>query len=184
MKNSHKLNVDLIFSAVISALKNLQDKIRKLELERGAAEDNLKSLAIETNKYRDILQRDRDIEEPRQSAVSKNTQGRESDLPLSSNHVTLNLHQENGGISPKSQPSFSQDRDGEVTSLSTRYSLNSHPDVKDDARKMLSQSRGIGRSFVYTHIYSLPAITVTHLTTLYFYFYPHLSALLTFFALW
>ncbi|XP_076079412.1 centrosomal protein of 57 kDa-like isoform X2 [Mytilus galloprovincialis] len=128
-------------TAVISALKNLQDKIRKLELERGAAEDNLKSLAIETNKYRDILQRDRDIEEPRQSAVSKNTQGRESDLPFSSNHVTLNLHQENGGISPKSQPSFSQDRDGEVTSLSTRYSLNSHPDVKDDARKMLSQSR-------------------------------------------
>ncbi|XP_071136170.1 centrosomal protein of 57 kDa-like isoform X4 [Mytilus edulis] len=67
-------------TAVISALKNLQDKIRKLELERGAAEDNLKSLAIETNKYRDILQRDRDIEEPRQSAVSKNTQELESQL--------------------------------------------------------------------------------------------------------
>lgn len=127
-------------SAVISALKNLQDKIRKLELERGAAEDNLKSLAIETNKYRDILQRDRNIDEPRQSMVSKNTQGRESDLP-SSSHVTLNSHQENGGNSPKSRPSYSQEHDRGITSPSTRYSLNSHPELREDATKMLKQSR-------------------------------------------
>jgi hypothetical protein len=30
---------------VVSALRNLQDKVRKLELERSAAEDNLKCLA-------------------------------------------------------------------------------------------------------------------------------------------
>ena len=130
------------FSAVISALKNLQDKIRKLELERGAAEDNLKSLAIETNKYRDILQRDRDIDEPRQSTVSKNTQGRESELPSSSPHVTLSLHRENDEKSPKIQPSYSQEHDREATSPSTRYSLNSRPELKEDASKMLKQSRG------------------------------------------
>ena len=138
---------------MISALKNLQEKIRKLELERGAAEDNLKCLAVETNKYRDILQRDRDLEEPRQSTVSKNTQGRESDLPLSSNHVTLNSHQENGGITLKSQPFNSQDCSHEGTPLSTRFSFKSHSELREDASKMLSQSQGISPCFSLLHIY-------------------------------
>lgn len=38
--------------AVLSALKGLQDKIRKLELERAQAEKNLKSLATETDLYK------------------------------------------------------------------------------------------------------------------------------------
>jgi len=41
--------------AVMSALKGLQTKIRELELERGHAETNLKSLATETSRYRDLL---------------------------------------------------------------------------------------------------------------------------------
>lgn len=40
------------FAAVLSALKVLQDKIRKLELERYDAEKKLKSLATETNLYK------------------------------------------------------------------------------------------------------------------------------------
>ena len=65
------------FSAVISALKNLQEKIRKLEVERGTAENNLKSLAAETTKYKNILQKEpKNI--PGQSTVSKHTQGRVS----------------------------------------------------------------------------------------------------------
>ena len=62
------------FTAVISALKNLQEKIRKLEVERGTAENNLKSLAAETTKYKNILQKEpKNI--PGQSTVSKHTQG-------------------------------------------------------------------------------------------------------------
>ena len=63
------------FTAVISALKNLQEKIRKLEVERGTAENNLKSLAAETTKYKNILQKEpKNI--PGQSTVSKHTQGK------------------------------------------------------------------------------------------------------------
>jgi hypothetical protein len=42
----------------MSALKGLQDKIRHLELERTAAEDNLRTLANETSRFREILQPD------------------------------------------------------------------------------------------------------------------------------
>eukprot|EP00057_Strongylocentrotus_purpuratus_P033194 XP_790540.2 PREDICTED: centrosomal protein of 57 kDa [Strongylocentrotus purpuratus] len=42
--------------AVVSALRGLQEKIRKLELERAHAENNLKSLSKETSQYRQSLQ--------------------------------------------------------------------------------------------------------------------------------
>nr|XP_054753231.1 centrosomal protein of 57 kDa-like [Lytechinus pictus] len=42
--------------AVVSALRGLQEKIRKLELERAQAETNLKSLSKETSQYRQTLQ--------------------------------------------------------------------------------------------------------------------------------
>ena len=42
-------------TAVMSALKGLQDKIKQLEIERTAAESNLKNLADETTQYRDML---------------------------------------------------------------------------------------------------------------------------------
>ena len=49
-----------IFSpAVISALKNLQDKVKKLELERTQAEQNLQTLASETEQYKDMLNHDK-----------------------------------------------------------------------------------------------------------------------------
>ncbi|BFZ10259.1 hypothetical protein BsWGS_13298 [Bradybaena similaris] len=40
---------------VISALKNLHEKVKKLELERNVAEQNLKSLASETEQYKELL---------------------------------------------------------------------------------------------------------------------------------
>ena len=61
--------------AVINALKNLQGKIHQLEVERTAAEDNLKSLANETHKYRNILHRDNERLQPTQTTVSKQNQG-------------------------------------------------------------------------------------------------------------
>ncbi|CAG5134354.1 unnamed protein product [Candidula unifasciata] len=41
--------------AVISALKNLHEKVKKLELERNVAEQNLHSLASETEQYKVLL---------------------------------------------------------------------------------------------------------------------------------
>ena len=43
-------------TAVMSALRGLQDKIRRLELERTDAEDNLRSLATETAHFSDNRQ--------------------------------------------------------------------------------------------------------------------------------
>ena len=45
----------------MSALRGLQDKIRQLETERSAAERNLKTLATETSRFRDILHTEPDI---------------------------------------------------------------------------------------------------------------------------
>ncbi|XP_029458235.1 centrosomal protein of 57 kDa [Rhinatrema bivittatum] len=42
--------------AIFSALKNLQEKIRKLELERTEAEANLKSLSKETSEYKKVIE--------------------------------------------------------------------------------------------------------------------------------
>ncbi|XP_060079671.1 centrosomal protein of 57 kDa-like isoform X2 [Ylistrum balloti] len=66
--------------AVISALKNLREKIRKLETERAAAETNLKSLAAETHKYKDILTKEPDHVEPTQTIMSQQSQELESQL--------------------------------------------------------------------------------------------------------
>ncbi|XP_005097145.2 centrosomal protein of 57 kDa-like isoform X2 [Aplysia californica] len=45
--------------AVISALRNLQDKVKKLEIERTAAEHNLRCLAEETEQYKGLVSSDR-----------------------------------------------------------------------------------------------------------------------------
>ncbi|OWF45927.1 centrosomal protein of 57 kDa-like isoform X2 [Mizuhopecten yessoensis] len=66
--------------AVISALKNLREKIRKLETERAAAETNLKSLAAETHRYKDILTKEPENVEPTQTVMSQQSQELESQL--------------------------------------------------------------------------------------------------------
>ncbi|XP_019629275.1 PREDICTED: centrosomal protein of 57 kDa-like isoform X11 [Branchiostoma belcheri] len=73
--------------AVISALKGLQDKIRKLELERTLAEDNLRSLASETQQYKDALQKRESEEEEERSEV------REPTIPLS-RHSQVDIQSE------------------------------------------------------------------------------------------
>ncbi|KAK3096863.1 hypothetical protein FSP39_004111 [Pinctada imbricata] len=76
-------------TAVISALKNLQEKIRRLEVERGAAESNLKTLAQETVRYKDILQKEHASDVPVQSTVSKHTQELESQLSAAESRSRL-----------------------------------------------------------------------------------------------
>ncbi|XP_070568116.1 centrosomal protein of 57 kDa-like isoform X2 [Ptychodera flava] len=66
--------------AVISALKGLQEKIRKLESERTMAEENLRSLATETSQYKEILQKEQTVTEASQTEMSKHSQELESQL--------------------------------------------------------------------------------------------------------
>lgn len=66
--------------AVVSALKGLQEKIRKLELERADAEDNLKKLAAESRHYKDVLQKEMTTRESTQGVISKQNKQLEDDL--------------------------------------------------------------------------------------------------------
>ncbi|XP_046585534.1 centrosomal protein of 57 kDa-like isoform X2 [Haliotis rubra] len=59
--------------AVVSALRNLQEKVQKLELERSAAENNLKSLASETSRYKDMLQGEQETKDATTILVSRQT---------------------------------------------------------------------------------------------------------------
>ena len=65
-----------IQTAVVSALKGLQEKIRKLELERADAEDNLKKLATESRHYKDVLQKELTVRESSQGVIAKQNQRR------------------------------------------------------------------------------------------------------------
>ena len=61
---------------MVSALKGLQEKIRKLELERADAEDNLKKLATESRHYKDVLQKELTVRESTQGVIAKQNKGR------------------------------------------------------------------------------------------------------------
>ncbi|XP_066912494.1 centrosomal protein of 57 kDa-like [Clytia hemisphaerica] len=47
--------------AVMQALQNLQDKIGALEVDRAKAENNLKSLTVETTEYKELLKQKHDL---------------------------------------------------------------------------------------------------------------------------
>eukprot|EP00794_Sanderia_malayensis_P000473 gene473-1118_t len=66
--------------AVVNALKSLQEKIRRLELDRVKAEDNLKSLASEANEYKTILQKEHEFSETTQSAIEQQKKDLEEKL--------------------------------------------------------------------------------------------------------
>ena len=63
---------------VVDALKNIQDRIRALEVERTTAEENLKDLSKETNFYRQSLERIRQ-QSPRTPASVKPRGGADAD---------------------------------------------------------------------------------------------------------
>ena len=60
---------------MVSALKGLQEKIHKLELERADAEDNLKQLATESRHYKDALQKELTVRESTQGVITKQNKG-------------------------------------------------------------------------------------------------------------
>ncbi|XP_002741169.1 centrosomal protein of 57 kDa-like [Saccoglossus kowalevskii] len=75
--------------AVISALRGLQDKIRKLESERSMAEENLKTLATETTEYKEILQKGNTVTKTSQTEMSKHSQEVESQLTAAESRCNL-----------------------------------------------------------------------------------------------
>lgn len=54
----------------MQALKNLQDKIGTLEIDREKAETNLKSLASETKEYKELLHQKHAMKSPHLSEAS------------------------------------------------------------------------------------------------------------------
>ncbi|XP_077977184.1 centrosomal protein of 57 kDa-like [Glandiceps talaboti] len=75
--------------AVISALRGLQEKIRKLESERTMAEENLRTLATETTQYKEILQKENTVTEASQTEMSKHSQELESQLRAADSRCNL-----------------------------------------------------------------------------------------------
>lgn len=81
---------------MVSALKGLQEKIRKLELERADAEDNLKKLATESRHYKDVLQKELTVRESTQGVIAKQNKS----MLQSSIHFILNKYLLDSNITP------------------------------------------------------------------------------------
>lgn len=62
-------------TAIITALRNLQDKIKDLEIERTTAEKNLQSLAQESEPHKKVLQ-DRRPAQNKRTQQDKQTEDR------------------------------------------------------------------------------------------------------------
>ncbi|CAH6777457.1 centrosomal protein of 57 kDa [Phodopus roborovskii] len=75
--------------AIFSALKNLQDKIRRLELERIQAEESVKTLSRETIEYKKVLDEQIQERENSKNEESKHNQELASQLLAAENKCNL-----------------------------------------------------------------------------------------------
>ncbi|OWK53675.1 Centrosomal protein [Lonchura striata] len=75
--------------AIFSALKNLQEKIRQLELERFEAEENVKHLSKETANFKKILSEQMQDKERDKTEVSKKNQELTSQLAAAESRCRL-----------------------------------------------------------------------------------------------
>ncbi|KAL2806958.1 centrosomal protein of 57 kDa isoform b, partial [Daubentonia madagascariensis] len=75
--------------AIFSALKNLQDKIRRLELERIQAEESVKTLSKETIEYKKVLDEQIQERENSKNEESKHNQELTSQLLAAENKCNL-----------------------------------------------------------------------------------------------
>ncbi|XP_009996819.1 PREDICTED: centrosomal protein of 57 kDa [Chaetura pelagica] len=75
--------------AIFSALKNLQEKIRQLELERLQAEENVKHLSRETADYKKVLREQMQHKELDRTEVSKKNQELASQLAAAESRCSL-----------------------------------------------------------------------------------------------
>ncbi|MBZ3880725.1 Centrosomal protein of 57 kDa [Sciurus carolinensis] len=79
----------LYLAAIFSALKNLQDKIRRLELERIQAEESVKTLSRETIEYKKVLDEQIQERENSKNEESKHNQELTSQLLAAENKCNL-----------------------------------------------------------------------------------------------
>ncbi|XP_074672326.1 centrosomal protein of 57 kDa isoform X6 [Strix aluco] len=75
--------------AIFSALKNLQEKIHRLELERLQAEENVKHLSRETADYKKVLSEQMQHKEHDKTEVSKKNQELASQLAAAESRCSL-----------------------------------------------------------------------------------------------
>ncbi|XP_063250592.1 centrosomal protein of 57 kDa [Prinia subflava] len=75
--------------AIFSALKNLQEKIHRLELERFQAEENVKHLSRETADYKKVLSEQMQHEEHDKTEVAKKNQELSSQLAAAESRCSL-----------------------------------------------------------------------------------------------
>uniref|UniRef100_A0A8C6QQT1 Centrosomal protein of 57 kDa n=1 Tax=Nannospalax galili TaxID=1026970 RepID=A0A8C6QQT1_NANGA len=75
--------------AIFSALKNLQDKIRRLELERIQAEESVRTLSRETTEYKKVLDEQIQERENSKNEESKHSQELTSQLLAAENKCNL-----------------------------------------------------------------------------------------------
>ncbi|XP_027591427.1 centrosomal protein of 57 kDa isoform X2 [Pipra filicauda] len=75
--------------AIFSALKNLQEKIHRLELERFQAEENVKHLSRETADYKKVLSEQMEHKEHDKTEVSKKNQELASQLAAAESRCSL-----------------------------------------------------------------------------------------------
>ncbi|XP_075273823.1 centrosomal protein of 57 kDa isoform X1 [Opisthocomus hoazin] len=75
--------------AIFSALKNLQEKISRLELERLQAEENVKHLSRETADYKNVLSEQMQHKERDKTEVSKKNQELASQLAAAESRCSL-----------------------------------------------------------------------------------------------
>ncbi|KAF4787728.1 Centrosomal protein of 57 kDa [Turdus rufiventris] len=78
-----------LVTAIFSALKNLQEKIHRLELERFQAEENVKHLSRETADYKKVLTEQMKRKEHDKTAVSKKNQELSSQLAAAESRCNL-----------------------------------------------------------------------------------------------
>ncbi|XP_032238177.2 centrosomal protein of 57 kDa isoform X2 [Nematostella vectensis] len=128
--------------AVISALKGLQEKIRKLELERTDAEDNLKRLAAESKHYKEVLQKEQTVRSVNTGVISKQNEALQDDLHAA--EARCNLLEKQLDYMRKMVHSAEHDRDTAVQRsavLAQQITQQSAEEIKGQLGKLTGLER-------------------------------------------
>lgn len=128
--------------AVVSALKGLQEKIRKLELERADAEDNLKKLATESRHYKDVLQKELHVRDSTQGVIAKQNKQLEEDLQGA--EARCNLLEKQLDYMRKMVQTAEADRDTAIQ-RSAMVAKQAAQQTSEDVRGQLEKLSGLER---------------------------------------
>ncbi|XP_058887076.1 centrosomal protein of 57 kDa-like [Acipenser ruthenus] len=76
-------------TAILSALKNLQEKIQRLEVERAQAEENLQRLSHQTSEYKKVLDREREHRDSSKTQATRHNQELSTQLAAAESRCKL-----------------------------------------------------------------------------------------------